>query len=135
MYDYVKRRPQTLRAIIDDMTRLPGVRRIYTSEEMEKGVGSSDPQLRAAALSHVPGRSGDLAISLKAGWMFYASGTTHGTATPDDQRVPVLFYGRGIKPGRYDGGASPADVAPTLARVAGVALPKTEGRALEEALR
>jgi arylsulfatase A-like enzyme len=49
--------------------------------------------------------------------------------------VPIVFFGRGIKAGRYDGAASPADVAPTLARLAGVTLSKAEGHALAEALR
>jgi hypothetical protein len=26
-------------------------------------------------------------------------GDDHGSANPDDQRVPIFFYGSGIKPG------------------------------------
>jgi arylsulfatase A-like enzyme len=48
--------------------------------------------------------------------------------------VPVIFMGYGIKPGTYDGDATPADVAPTLARLAGVRLPKATGRVLTEAM-
>jgi len=47
----------------------------------------------------------------------------------------VVFFGRGIKPGRYDSAASPADIAPTLANLVGIALPGAEGHALKEALR
>ena len=43
-----------------------------------------------------------------------AQGTTHGSANADDQRVPVLFLGHGIKPGKYSQAATPADLAPTL---------------------
>jgi arylsulfatase A-like enzyme len=67
--------------------------------------------------------------------MLTTLGTTHGSPSPDDQRVPVVLFGSGIKPGRYDSAASPADMAPTLARIAGVALPQAEGRVLTEALR
>ena len=102
---------------------------------MRGGASSSDPLLRAAALSYVPGRSGDLIISLKPGWMFAVRGTTHGSVNPDDQRVPILFLGRGIKPGRYDRPATPADIAPTLARLCGITLSSAEGRVLTEAVQ
>jgi len=66
----------------------------------------------------------------KPGWITAARGTTHGSATPDDQQVPILLLGRGIKPGRYDQPATPADIAPTLAALVGVALPRAEGQPL-----
>jgi arylsulfatase A-like enzyme len=135
MYERVTRKPKALKDMLGAMSKQAGVRRVYTSDELANAAGASDAQLRAAALSYVPGRSGDLSISLKPGWMFAGRGTTHGSTTADDQRVPVVLYGKGVKPGRYDSAASPADVAPTLAALAGVPLPKAEGRALKEALR
>jgi len=135
MYDRAQRRPNVVKEIIQAMTKQPGVARVFTAEELEKGTSSSDPQVRAAALSYVPKRSGDLVVSPKPGWMFAGNGTTHGSATPDDQRVPILLYGYGIKAGHYDVAASPADIAPTLASLAGIPLPTAEGRPLKEALR
>ena len=135
MYDTVRANPKALKAIATAMAKVPGIGRVFNSEEMEKGVASKDVLVRAAALSHVAGRSGDMAISPKAGWMFSTTGTTHGNASADDQRVPILLFGAGVKAGRYEQAASPADVAPTLARLAGVPLPKAEGRVLSEALR
>jgi predicted AlkP superfamily pyrophosphatase or phosphodiesterase len=135
MLDVVKRKPGELAAIVDALSRQPGVRHVYTSVELAGGATASDPQLRAAALSYYKGRSGDLIVSPKPGWMFTTAGTTHGTATPDDQRVPVLLFGAGVKSGRYDQPATPADLAPTLARIAGVPLPRAEGRVLREAVR
>ncbi len=91
----------------------------------------SDPLLHAAALSYVRGQSGDLIFATKPGWMISAAGTTHGSATPDDQRVPILFLGHGIKPRRVsDTPASPADLTPTLAAIAGISMAKAEGRPL-----
>jgi predicted AlkP superfamily pyrophosphatase or phosphodiesterase len=135
MYERVRQKPDMLKSIVATMSKQPGVARIFTSDEIARAAGATDPQLRAAALSYVPRRSGDLVISPKPGWMFTGVGTTHGSATSDDQRVPVVLYGQGIKPGRYDGPASPADVAPTLAQLTGTALPNAEGHALKEALR
>jgi phosphoglycerol transferase MdoB-like AlkP superfamily enzyme len=67
--------------------------------------------------------------------MFSTSGTTHGSASADDQRVPVVLYGFGVKPGHYDDAATPADIAPTLAELSGVTLPRAEGHALHVALK
>ena len=58
-----------------------------------------------------------------------ATGTTHGSANGDDQRVPILFLGHGIKPGKYQQAASPADLAPTLAGLCGFSM-KAEGHPL-----
>jgi len=48
--------------------------------------------------------------------------------------VPVLLFGAGIRPGKYDTSASPADLVPTLASLAGISLSTAEGRVLTEAL-
>jgi phosphoglycerol transferase MdoB-like AlkP superfamily enzyme len=67
--------------------------------------------------------------------MFSTRGTTHGTGNIDDQRVPLIFFGKGIRPGKYAESATPADLAPTLATVTGIAMPQAEGRALGSALK
>jgi arylsulfatase A-like enzyme len=42
--------------------------------------------------------------------------------------------GAGIKTGQYTQAVTPADIAPTLAALSGVSMPKVEGRVLREAL-
>ena len=121
-------------AVIKALTAIPGIGRVFRSEDFSAAASSSDLTLRAAALSYLAGRSGDLVISPKPGWIFTAVGTTHGSGNADDQRVPVLLFGRGIRKGEYRQPASPADIAPTLAAPTGVALPQAEGRILREAL-
>jgi hypothetical protein len=59
----------------------------------------------------------------------------HGDPYDDDAHVPVIFYGPWFRPGRHTEKAFVVDMAPTLARVAGV--PPTErvdGRVLTQAL-
>jgi predicted AlkP superfamily pyrophosphatase or phosphodiesterase len=129
VYDKIRKSNQLTTAVVSAIAAQPGVARVFRSEEIRGGDKSKDPLLRAAALSYFPGRSGDLVFATKPGWMLSASGTTHGSATPDDQRVPVLFYGRGIKPGKYDEAATPADLTPTLAAIAGLTM-KAEGHPL-----
>jgi arylsulfatase A-like enzyme len=70
----------------------------------------------------------------KRNWLTTSLGTTHGTQHDYDQHVPVVLFGAGIKPGKYQRPVSPADLAPTFAQVLGVKLAKAEGAPLAEAL-
>ena len=80
------------------------------------------------------GRSGDLMV-IPDPWMAQATGTTHGTPYDYDQRVPLLFAGANIKPGRYLVPASPADIAPTFAHLAGITVSHMDGQVRTEAIR
>ena len=91
---------------------------------------SDDPVKRAAALNFYAPRSGDLIIVPERNWLLSTAATTHGTLYPYDQRVPVIFFGAGVKPGVYDTPATPADIAPTLAALAGAPFAATDGVAL-----
>jgi len=83
----------------------------------------------------VPGRSGDFVLIPKPNWIIRVAGTTHGTLNSYDQRVPVILFGNRIRAGRYDGAASPADLAPTFLQLVGAKLPRGQGRVLTEAIR
>jgi hypothetical protein len=135
VYTTLQSSAPTLDAVIAAIAAGPGVDKVFRAEQVRDGARSSDPLLRAAALSYFPGRSGDLLLVPKPGWMFASSGTTHGTASADDRRVPIVFFGRGVKPGVYPGAATPADIAPTLAALCGISLPAAEGHALGAALK
>ena len=56
--------------------------------------------------------------------------TTHGTMHDYDARVPLLLLGAGVRPGRSTEAVTPLDIAPTLARAAGVTLSGRDGRSL-----
>ncbi|MBI3404745.1 MAG: alkaline phosphatase family protein [Acidobacteria bacterium] len=139
IYEKLLADPETLTAVVDSIRSIPGVLRVYRTEEVREvpAPGGADPYLRAAALSYSPGRSGDLIIIPKENW-FFASGsppreaTTHGTSHPYDQHVPVIIAGRNIRAGVYQQAASPADIAPTFAALAGIPFPTAEGRVLLE---
>lgn len=135
--------PAAMRTVKDAISGVPGVLRMYGSEELLDARGSEDPMKRAAALSFYPGRSGDMVIVPKPYWFFVTnaatrsagSATTHGTLYGYDQRVPVILMGPGIKSGEYLSAATPADIAPTLALLCGITLAKADGRVLSEALQ
>lgn len=133
-YHRLKTVPHGLRTVIDVIGGMPGVWKVYTADELGARAATSDRTLAAARLSHVESRSGDILIIPPPYWFTQATGTTHGTPHGYDQRVPVLFAGAGIRPGRYYVPASPADIAPTLAELAGIILSNADGRVLTDAL-
>jgi predicted AlkP superfamily pyrophosphatase or phosphodiesterase len=134
IYQRLKRKPAALDQIVAGLATRPGIAKVFRSEQLKGRVSAADPDLRAAALSFVSGRSGDLIIVPKPGWIMSATGTTHGSATADDQRVPVLLMGRGIRPGEYFLPVTPADIAPTLAALCGMTMAKAEGHPLRAAM-
>jgi predicted AlkP superfamily pyrophosphatase or phosphodiesterase len=118
----------------------PGVERVLRRAK-EAPASATDAFARALSFDFFPERSGDVSIRLKPNWIFsartatgWAGGTTHGSANDYDQRVPIILFGEGIKPGRYTMSATPADIAPTLASLSGIRIAKTDGRVLKETL-
>ena len=136
MYDRVKDNPAALRALRASIGALPGVARLFTSDELASEAArlSTDPQVRAAALSYFPGRSGDLLVLVKENWVMTATGTNHGTLYEYDRRVPVILYGAGISAGVREEAAMPLDLAVTVASMIGVKLPSPDGQILTGAL-
>ena len=136
IYDRLKRDGRLMRTAIDSLMALPGTARVLRREELEGNAArsSSDPAVRAAALSFHEDRSGDLIIIPRENWILAPAATTHGTLYDYDQHVPLIFYGAGVTGGRYLQAATPADVAPTLAAITRVQIARTDGRALTEAL-
>jgi hypothetical protein len=124
-------------AAFDAVRSIPGVKFAFWGPDLESADArtSSDPILRAAALSHFPGRSGDIIIAPAENWIMSTATTTHGTQYPYDQRVPVILFGAAIRAGKYTSQATPADLVPSLASVARVEVAPTDGRVLKEALK
>jgi predicted AlkP superfamily pyrophosphatase or phosphodiesterase len=123
-------------AVRDALLAVPGVQRVFSQAEISRP--GNDPLLQAIKLSYVPGRSGDIVVAPKPGWVFSTAvgvpATNHGTAHPYDQRVPVILMGKHIERGTYAQAASPADIAPTLAFLAGITMDRAQGRVLKEAV-
>ena len=133
LVDTLKTNQAAAAAMFRALRGLPGVAHAFFADEISGATmrASRDPVKRAAALSYHRGRSGDVIIVPKENWMLSASSaTTHGTLYRYDQRVPVLFYGAGVRAGLHDQPATPADIAPTLAALAGVKFDRTDGRPL-----
>ncbi len=113
------------------VTRVEGVRGYFAAAS-----NNLSPELADRyRLSYFPGRSPDVDIlpeeyAIRDPW---ADAGQHGSPYDYDRHVPLIFFGLGVRPGVYDEPVSPADLAPTLARVAGIApLPDATGKVLEQ---
>lgn len=112
----------------------PGIAVAYTRAELQARSRAGAPFFDAMVKSWHPERSGDVQLALKANWMFTSSSsnTTHGSPHPYDTNVPILVYGPAwVKAARVDRRVETADIAPTLARLLGIAAPSAaEGKPL-----
>jgi predicted AlkP superfamily pyrophosphatase or phosphodiesterase len=137
LFDRLRSTPSAMRAVERALMGIPGVSRVLRRDELSDT--SPDPIVRAAALGYVPDRSGDLFVVPRPYWYMEprlsTTATTHGTLYSYDARVPVLLFGSHVKVGRTDERVTPADIAPTLARLADIRLATTDGRVLERAIR
>jgi predicted AlkP superfamily pyrophosphatase or phosphodiesterase len=111
--------------------KLPYIFRVYKGTQLELENPSGDPIGTLMQRGYYRGRGADLFIVQKPYWLASKDGTSHGTPFSYDTHVPVIFLGRGIRPGRYDENARIADIAPTLAALLGVNTPSgSVGRVL-----
>jgi predicted AlkP superfamily pyrophosphatase or phosphodiesterase len=116
---------------------ITGVGEVYTAAQFFLNEVPNGPLANTVRRSYYWGRSGELVILPKPGYVFSTLPDGSGTGSPFsyDAQVPLVLYGAGIKYGRYSETTSPADIAPTIASLLGIATPSLcEGRALSEAL-
>jgi arylsulfatase A-like enzyme len=118
-----------------ELGKVDGVGRVYVADELQANRFDADPIGRSLALGFDKERSGDIEVAVKPYWIIAEAGAMHGTRNEYDARVPLILMGKGITPGEYAAPVSPADIAPTLAYLAGVKLPKAQGRVLTEAVK
>jgi len=114
-----------------------GVVNYFTRTQIVAGRMPGGPVARRVTNGFNRKRSGDVWLITKPLY-FFAEGelpTTHGSAYNYDTHVPVILFGAGVQPGRYNADCSPSDIAPTLAALLGIEPPSNRtGRVLIEAL-
>jgi predicted AlkP superfamily pyrophosphatase or phosphodiesterase len=118
---------------------VPGVARYFTRTQLLAGaVSPSDALARRVLHGYNQKRSGDVVVIQEA-YKYISSaagGATHGTPYAYDTHVPLVIMGGGVAPGRYLNPSTPADIAPTLARILNVEPPSNAvGRVLTEAIK
>jgi len=120
----------------ESLAGMEGIEHAATPAQLAALPADADPDLAALARDVHPQRSGDVLFLLEPNLILGEDvAATHGTQHAADRRVPVLFYGAGIRPGTYPGPAAPLDIAPTLASLLGLkGLVGVDGHVLEQAL-
>jgi predicted AlkP superfamily pyrophosphatase or phosphodiesterase len=126
-------------AIREAVSALPFVAGAYTFEEIERGPPADS---FAVLIAHSHSRTRLTSLSTRAGvyvrypenWLAFGSGvTTHGSVYYYDRHVPLVFLGAGVAAGTSSERVATVDVAPTLARLAGVPIPDDlDGRVIPE---
>jgi len=116
---------------------LPGIARYFTRTQIINGQMSDGPIARRVANGFNPQRSGDVWLITRP-FTFLSEGgaaTTHGSPYDYDTHVPVIFFGAGIRHGRFYSDCSPTDIAPSLAALLHVEPPpNVVGRVLSECI-
>ena len=125
-----------LDAVADEARTLllaePGFESAYTRRELLSGSRAGSPFFEAARKSWHPEVSGEVQFTLKPYWMMGSSVSTHGSPHDYDNHVPLLAWGPAwVRPARVDSRVEVVDIAPTIARILGVAPPSaSEGKPL-----
>ncbi len=120
------------------IVRIQGVARVIRPADLARADTASDPVARRWLHHLAPDAGVVLTVTLQAGSVWDVPNlliAMHGQPSEDDSHVPIIFWGRGVRRGSYAGRMNTVDIAPTLARLLGVApLSLVDGRARTEAL-
>jgi len=150
----IRRRALTARGVnVDSLVALwraaagwsPWVARIDTRATLAAADTARDAVARRWRHLLPPDWEAELMITLRPGCLWLPYWTTspwsarvvadHGQPSDDDTHVPLVLWGTGVRAGRISGRVGIVDLAPTLARLAGVRpLEPLDGRVLAEAL-
>jgi predicted AlkP superfamily pyrophosphatase or phosphodiesterase len=126
-----------VRAVRADFLRVPGVARADRISDLARADTVSDRIARRWLHMFSDESKAALVVTL-APYNYWLSSyqAQHGSPNDSDAHVPIIFYGKDIKPGRYAEFARVVDMAPTLAAVIGVTpQEKLDGHVLQNAIR
>jgi predicted AlkP superfamily pyrophosphatase or phosphodiesterase len=126
-----------LRAVRAEFLRVPGVARADRISDLARADTVSDRIARRWLHMFGDETKAALVITL-APYNYWLSSyqAQHGSPNDSDAHVPIIFYGKDIKPGRYAEFARVVDMAPTLAAIIGVTpQEKLDGHVLRNAIR
>ncbi len=131
------RADSAIESFAKDVRRIDGVQRADLITSLAKADTTKDAIARRWLHMFDPDGEARLMITLTDfSYWAPASYPTHGSAHDSDAHVPVLFYGAGVKPGKYSGFVRVVDMAPTLAELVGVKpAERLDGHVLRQAIK
>ena len=121
------------RWIIDSLSKMEEISRVVDLAQL--GNLPLNSKIKdMIANGYFPKRNGDIQIVFKPQWIDGGStGTTHGSWSPYDAHIPLLWYGWHIKPGKTNREVYMTDIAPTLAALLRIQMPSgSVGKVIEE---
>ncbi len=124
------------RALAARVRRVSGVARADAPADLARADTADDAVARRWRHQLPPDAGALLTVTLQpfSVWM-PDSIAEHGQPSELDSHVPLMLWGRGVKPGHFARRANTVDIAPTLARLLGISpLSLLDGRVLAEAL-
>jgi hypothetical protein len=127
-----------VRALRADFLRVPGVARADRISDLMRADTVNDKIARRWLHMFADESEAALVVTLAPYnyWLTSYQSAEHGSPNDPDARVPIIFYGNAIKPGRYGEFARVVDMAPTLAAIVHVTpQEKLDGRILQNAIR
>ena len=106
-------------ALASTIRALPGVRRVDRFQALAADT-LTDPIARRWRHQFPATTPIELVVTLTEGSAWRGNIAFHGTPYDYDSHVPMIFYGAGVRPGRFAEFVRTVDLAPTLAALAGV---------------
>ncbi len=115
------------RAAADELLKNPMVAEALTASDL---VRNTYTELIRGNMQRgfMPLRSGDVMVAWRPGYMDPKNwargyGTDHGAPWNHDTHVPIIFFGKGVRPGEVLRRTTITDIAPTIAMIAGFPMP------------
>jgi predicted AlkP superfamily pyrophosphatase or phosphodiesterase len=119
----------------DSARKSPGVRRVDRFKALLAD-SLRDPVARRWSHQLPAAAQVELVVTLDSLSSWGGNIASHFSTYDHDTHVPVIFYGAGIRPGRYTDFVRTVDIAPTLAAVTGVKpAERVDGVVLRKALK
>ena len=125
------------RTFVTEVAKVRGVLRVDRLQGLATRDTTSDYVARRWLHMLPPDLPATAVVTLRPYWYWQGvTYATHGSPHDTDARVPIVFYGAGIKAGRNTRRANVVDIAPTLAALIRVRpMEVLDGRVLREAIR
>jgi predicted AlkP superfamily pyrophosphatase or phosphodiesterase len=126
------------RRVSEGLHRIDGITDVYFRREILNSSNDNRPYLGYFQRGYYPPRGKDFMV-LPCEYCLLTSsktGTTHGSPYRYDTHIPILFWGSGVGYATVAATAYSVDIAPTVARLLGIAYPTTvDGEPLKEITR
>jgi predicted AlkP superfamily pyrophosphatase or phosphodiesterase len=125
------------RLFAQEVAKVPGVMYADRMRDLARRDTTTDYVARRWLHMLPPDLPVAVVVTLKPFWYWQGVNyATHGTPHDYDARVPIIFYGAGVKSGRNSQRALAVDIAPTLAMLIGVRpFEPLDGHVLRSVLR